>query len=101
LRRSAVAKERSNAKWSDDISSLRVGPNAFVLAYENKQFKGGMLRLAPNQAVPDLREMRFNDEIDSLKVINSLKIFDWLWSERAPTASQTRVDEKISGQTQS
>lgn len=64
--------------WGDDIGSLRVGPKAFVLAYRDQNFKDQPVTFGPNDEVADLRELKFNDEIDSLKVIDSLKIFDRL-----------------------
>jgi hypothetical protein len=62
--------------WSNHAGSLRVGPHAFVLAYAKKSFKGRVLGLLPAQEIADLRDYRFNDEIDSLRVIDSLRIFD-------------------------
>lgn len=62
--------------WSDRITSLRVGPGAFVLAYRDKEFKAEMVSFGPNQEVPNLRELKFDNEIDSLKLIDSMKIFD-------------------------
>ena len=62
--------------WSNHAGSLRVGPHAFVLAYAKKSFKGRVLGLLPSQEVADLRDYQFNDEIDSLQVIDSLRIFD-------------------------
>ena len=62
--------------WSGDICSLRVGPNAFVIAYENDSFKGEMICFGPCQEVADLSELNFDDEIDSMKLINSVKIFE-------------------------
>lgn len=62
--------------WGDDIGSLRVGPNAFVMAYRRRDFQDGPVTFGPNDEVADLSEYRFDDDIDSLKVIDSLKIFD-------------------------
>jgi hypothetical protein len=67
-----------NDDWSDDVGSLRVGPHAFVLAYRDKNFKDAMIAFGPNDTVANLRELKFNDDIDSLKLIDSLKIFDRL-----------------------
>lgn len=71
--------------WGDDIGSLRVGPNAFVLAYSNQNFSNRMIAFGPNDAVANLREMKFDDDIESIKVIESLKIFDRLAYEDSPT----------------
>lgn len=62
--------------WADEICSLRVGPNAFVIAYENDDFGGEMICFGPCQEVADLGELNFDDEIDSIKLINSVKIFE-------------------------
>ncbi len=64
--------------WADDICSLRVGPNAFVIAYENDSFTGEMICFGPCQEVSDLSEFKFDDEIDSIKLINSVRIFEQL-----------------------
>ncbi|HEY0098791.1 MAG TPA: hypothetical protein VGB76_07535 [Pyrinomonadaceae bacterium] len=64
--------------WGDDIGSLRVGPNAFVLAYRDQNFRDELVTFGPNDEVADLRELKFHDDIDSVKVIDSLKIFDCL-----------------------
>jgi hypothetical protein len=40
--------------WNDSISSLRVGPGAFVEAFPDERFEGRMVRFGPNQEVPDL-----------------------------------------------
>ena len=62
--------------WGDDIGSLRVGPRAFVMAYHGRDFKDEMVAFGPNDEVADLRVLKSDDEIDSVRVIDSLKIFD-------------------------
>ena len=62
--------------WGGDICSLRVGPNAFVIAYETDSFRGEMICFGPCQEVADLSELNFDDEIDSIKLISSVKIFE-------------------------
>lgn len=64
--------------WGDDIGSLRVGPNGFVVAYRDKYFRDELVTFGPNEEIADLRELKFHDDIDSVKVIDSLKIFDCL-----------------------
>lgn len=64
--------------WNDDIGSLRVGPNAFVMAYHRRDFQDELITFGPNDEVSDLSQFKFDDEIESLKVIDSLKIFDRL-----------------------
>ena len=68
----------AEGRWGDDICSLRVGPNAFVLAYHRRDFRDEPVTFGPNDEVADLSQFRFDDDIESLKVIDSLKIFDRL-----------------------
>ena len=64
-------------EWGDDICSLRVGPNAFVIAFESTSYDGEMICFGPCQEIADLSEFAFDDEIESLKLINSVKIFEY------------------------
>ena len=61
--------------WCGKIRSLRVGPEAFVLAYGDKQFEGDIMRVGPGEEIPDLGNVKFN-EIDSVRIIDSIKVFD-------------------------
>lgn len=81
--------ESVGLEWTECISSLRVGPSAFVLVYSEKDFKGNMMSFGPGQQVPNLEELKFNDAIDSLKLVNSIKIFENFRSEeeRKPVAA--------------
>lgn len=74
-----------DSDWGDDIGSLRVGPQAFLMAYRGENYTEACLTLGPNDQVADLREQEFADAIDSLQLINSLKIFDRLYEADAPT----------------
>src|SRR5919199_1754755 len=60
--------------WGDQISSLRVGPNAFVIAYRDPDFGDRLVTFGPDDEVADLGELKLDDDIDSLRVIDSLKI---------------------------
>lgn len=64
--------------WGDRIGSLRVGPTAFVIAYRDENFGDRQVAFGPDEEVADLSELDFDDEIDSVRVIDSLKIFDRL-----------------------
>ena len=64
--------------WGDDIGSLRVGPNAFVMAFRHREFRDKLITFGPNDEVADLSQFKFDDDIESMKVIDSLKIFDRL-----------------------
>ena len=74
--------------WSDQIGSLRVGPCAFVLAYRDRDFKNKRVVFGPNDEVADLREWKFDDDIDSMRVIDSLKIFDRLLGRNSLPADE-------------
>ena len=79
--------EFSDGDWGDHIGSLRVGPYAFVLAYRDKGFADQMIAFGPSQEVADLSELHFDDDLDSIKVIDSLKILDYRSQEDAPEPS--------------
>lgn len=74
--------------WGDQIGSLRVGPRAFVLAYRDRDFKDKHVTFGPNDEVADLGELKFDDDIDSVQVIDSLKIFDHLLGRQDPPAGE-------------
>ena len=82
--------------WGDEIGSLRVGPQAFVLAYRDSNFKDEMITFGPNDSIPNLRELKFNDDIDSVQVIDSLKIFDRVSynAERRRFQDETNLEVK-------
>ena len=79
--------EFSDGDWGDHIGSLRVGPYAFVLAYRDKGFEDTMIAFGPNQEVANLDELHFDDDMDSIKVIDSLKILDYRFEDDAPNCS--------------
>jgi hypothetical protein len=62
--------------WGDRISSLRVGPNAFVIAYRDPNFGDQQVTFGPDDEVADLGDLKFDDDIDSMRLIDSMKIFD-------------------------
>jgi len=66
------------SEWGNNVSSLRVGPCAFVEAYDQKGLTGKMVCFGPNQDVPDLAEIEFENKIGSMKIISVIKIFDGL-----------------------
>ena len=68
----------AQGNWRDDIGSLRVGPNAFVMAYHRRDFQDELVTFGPNEEVADLGRFKFDDDIESMKVIDSLKIFNHL-----------------------
>src|ERR1051325_11516287 len=70
--------EFAEGNWCDDIGSLRVGPNAFVMAYHRRDFQDELITFGPNDEVGDRGQFRFDDEIESMKIIDSLKIFNHL-----------------------
>jgi hypothetical protein len=80
--------EFAHRNWGDDIGSLRVGPNAFVLAYHRRDFRDDPVTFGPNDEVPDLGIFKLDDDIESLKVIDSLKIFNHLEYNAADAAAE-------------
>ena len=66
----------NHLSWCGSIKSLRVGPHAFVLAYADKAFKGKMISLGPGEELADLGNIKFDDEIDSIRIVDSIKVFD-------------------------
>jgi hypothetical protein len=70
--------EFAGGNWCDDIGSLRVGPNAFVMAYHRRDFQDELVTFGPDDEVADLGRFKFDDDIESMKVIDSLKIFNHL-----------------------
>ena len=81
-------------EWGDSVGSLRVGPSAFVLVYAEKDFKGDMMSFGPGQEVADLEALSFDDEIDSIRLVNSMKIFDGLRVEGAKEPAGEPPPEK-------
>jgi hypothetical protein len=47
-----------------------------VITYEDKNYKGRKVCFGPGEEAADLSGFGFGDEIDSIKVINSMRIFD-------------------------
>ena len=68
----------AQGEMGDRICSLRVGPNAFVIAYRDENFGDRQVAFGPDDEIADLGELKFDDEIDSMRVIDSMKIFDRL-----------------------
>jgi hypothetical protein len=93
------ALELASLSWGDSISSLRVGPAAFVLVYSEREFKGSMLTFGPNQEVINLDDLDFNDQVDSIRLVNSFKIFDGSRSEAVvnPPGMPERKRRKSTG----
>jgi len=80
----------SQGDWGDRVSSLRVGPNAFVIAYQDPNFGERQVTFGPCDEVADLGELKFDDDIDSMRVIDSLRIFDRVeYNEGRATADRT------------
>ena len=90
----------SQGNWGDDIGSLRVGPNAFVLAYHRRDFQDELVTFGPNDEVADLGQFKFDDDIESLKVIDSLKIFDRLAYNAAYTPEPAAAEPEVVGRPQ-
>lgn len=80
-----AALEFAGMGWGDDIGSLRVGPNAFVMAYHRRDFQDELVTFGPNDEVADLSQFKLDDDIESMRIIDSLKIFNRLAYNAAMT----------------
>jgi hypothetical protein len=76
--------EFAEGYWGNDIGSLRVGPDAFVMAFRRRGFQDGPVTFGPFDEVADLSDLKFDDDIESVKVIDSLKIFERVGYNEAP-----------------
>lgn len=83
--------------WGDEIGSLRVGPCAMVLAYRRRDFQDELMTFGPNDEIADLRGSKFDDDIDSVRVIDSLKIFDRLLGRQDPPPEEPSAPEPDAG----
>ncbi len=54
--------------WTAQVGSLVVGPNAYVLGYEDLNFHDSAFWLLPDQRVDHLDDLACGEEIDSLRV---------------------------------
>ena len=88
----------NHMSWCGSIKSLRVGPHAFVLAYGDKEFKGKMISLGPGEELADLGNIKFDDEIDSIRIVDSIKVFDCTSSSDHLTPEQAVSENESSEQ---
>ena len=72
-----------------------------MLVYSEREFKGKMLTLGPNQEVSNLDELKFENEVDSIQLVNSLRIFEEFRSEPANKTRDTQEQRKKAGTAQS
>ena len=94
------ALDLAHRNWGNDIGSLRVGPNAFVMAYHRRDFQDELITFGPNDEVADLSQFKFDDDIESLKVIDSLKIFNHLDYNSGLISDAPDADSKDDGKPQ-
>jgi len=81
-------------EWGNDVGSLRVGPRAFVEAYEHEGLSGNNVCFGPNQEVADLSEFEFDNKLGSIKIIDSIRILEGLGSD---DSVETDVYEDLAG----
>ncbi|MCA1619980.1 MAG: hypothetical protein LC795_11830 [Acidobacteria bacterium] len=86
------ALDFAEGRWGDDIGSLRVGPNAFVMAFRHRDFQDELITFGPNDEVADLGQFKFDDDIESVRVIDSLKIFERVGYNSAPEHAAPEAD---------
>ena len=80
--------------WGDRISSLRVGPNAFVIAYRDPNFGDRQVTFGPDDEVADLGDLKFDDDIDSMRLIDSMRIFDRVEYNEGRTGANSADEER-------
>ena len=59
-----------DARWSPQVRSITVGPNAYVQLYEDLNFHDSVYWLLPNQRVDDFAELACSDELDCMRVFD-------------------------------
>ena len=62
--------------WGNEISSLRVGPEAFVEVFEDENFKGKMICFGPGDEVSNLAAYKLDDDVESIRVISSIRLLE-------------------------
>ena len=55
-------------RWTPQVRSLVVGPNAYVQCYEDLNFHDSVHWLLPNQRVDDFADLECGEELDLLRV---------------------------------
>jgi hypothetical protein len=76
--------EKSGDCYIDVWREADFGPNAFVMAFRHREFRDKLITFGPNDEVADLSQFKFDDDIESMKVIDSFKIFDRVGYNCAP-----------------
>lgn len=61
-------KNVAGKDWSNEISSVIVGSNATVRAYEDTDFKGTEVAFASGQRVKELSKLDMSNDIESMRI---------------------------------
>ena len=57
-------------KWGDEVRSIVVGPCAYVLCFEELNFKHSVVWLTPNQRVASVADLPTTEELDSIRLFD-------------------------------
>jgi len=57
-------------EWGDEARSIAVGPCAYVLCFEELNFKASAVWLAPNERVANVADLPTLEELDSLRLFD-------------------------------
>ncbi|HMS82769.1 MAG TPA: hypothetical protein PKD12_03860 [Nitrospira sp.] len=61
-------KGLNDQNWDNDIESIIVGPEAYVVLYADQEFGGRTLILAANQSLESLSDAQMKNDIESLRL---------------------------------
>lgn len=64
----ATLKGLNDQNWDNDIESIIIGPEASMIAYEDPDFGGRTLIVAPNQTLASLSDAQMKNDIESLRL---------------------------------
>jgi hypothetical protein len=72
----AISKYGANLTLKESICESKAQSNMQILRLCCVDFGGEMLTLGPLQELADLNEVNLDNQFDSIKLINSLKVFE-------------------------
>lgn len=64
----ATLKGLNDQNWNNDIESIIVGPEAFMILYEAPEFEGRTLIVAANQTMNNLTDAQMKNKSESLRL---------------------------------
>ena len=57
-------------EWGSEVRSLTVGPNTYVLCFEELNFEASAVWLAPNERVENVADLPTPEELDSIRLFD-------------------------------